>query len=276
MGKFSLLLSQLPDGIPVPEVHGVAASPLWGLVEGASTLLYFVLFFYMLYHCNRNDPDSRFWFWIIIIAQPLGLIAYILVRFLPSREIHLPDFFRRWTRHRELTRLEIAAEQIGNPYQYILWGDALRDVRKFDQAGEAYRMALAKEPQNLQALWGAAQVALVQKRFEDTKSLTAQIIERDPEYKFGDALLAHGRALFELGDIEGARTVVEQHVRRWRHPESLYLLAEIHDRLGDARSAKDCLTMLVKDINASPTAIARRYSRWKSMAQRMLRKLSTP
>lgn len=267
-----LLLSQILGQVP----HSPFVGSTWliGTLGGLTSLVYFVLFFYMLYHCDRNEPDRNFWFWIIFIAQPFGLVAYILVRYLPSRDVRIPAKFLRWTRQRELTRLEIAAEQIGNPYQYILWGDALRDVRMFDQAFHAYGQALAKDPRNLQALWGSAQVALIQKRYSDVLSFTAVILEMDPEYKFGDVLLAHGRALSETGKDDEALSSLDKHVKRWRHPESLYLLAEIHDRRGDSKTARECLTMLVKDINASPAPIARRHGRWKNMANRRLKKMA--
>lgn len=237
------------------------------------TLFYTVFLIWMLVHCYRNEPDRQFWIWILLIAQPIGAIAYLVLRYIPSREFPTPAFMRRWTRGRELTRLETAAAQIGNAHQYVQWGDALREVGLHDQASEAYAKALEKDPQNLQALWGSALVAVQQKRHQDVREFTRLVLMKDAQYKFGDVSLAHGRALDELEEKEAAREHMEQHVRRWRHPEALYLLAKLSACQGDQAAARKHLQALIQDINGCPTAIARKYGRWKSLARQMLRKL---
>lgn len=172
-------------------------------------------------------------------------------------------------------RLETAAEQIGNPHQFVQWGDALREVGKLDQAARAYERALAKEPVNLPALWGAAQVAVSQKRFADVGTLTRRILDKDPQYKFGDVSLAYGRALNELGESDAARVHFEHHAKRWRHPEALYLLSQLYVTQGQPQLARQQLLGLIQDINGSPVAIARKFGRWKSRARQLLRKLPT-
>jgi hypothetical protein len=243
------------------------------IVTSLLTIPYFVFFIWMLIHCYRTEPDRFFWIWILIIAQPIGPIAYFLLRYLPSKEFPAPAFVRRWTRGRELVRLETAAEQIGNPHQFVLWGDALRELGHLDKAKEAYERALKKDPQQIQALWGAAQVALSQKRYADARLLTRRVLDKDPQYKFGDVSLAHARALNELGELDAARTHLEQHIRRWRHPEAMYLLAKLCANQGDTIAARQHLLGLIQDINGSPAAIARKFGRWKSLARQLLRKL---
>ena len=58
------------------------------------------------------------------------------VRYFPAMNQQAPSFLRKWTRGKDLARLETAAEQIGNPHQFIQWGDALRDVGRWQEAGE--------------------------------------------------------------------------------------------------------------------------------------------
>jgi hypothetical protein len=237
------------------------------------SLLYFPFFIWMLIHCLRNEPDRQLWLWIMILAQGIGPVAYFVLRYLPSKEFPTPAFLRKWTRGRELARLETAAEQIGNPHQFVRWGDALREVGLLDRANAAYERALKKDPNDIQALWGAARVATQQKRYSDVRSLTRRVLDQDPQYKFGDVSLAYGRALNELGECDAARTHFEQHARRWRHPEALYLLATLCANQGDTKEARQHLSGLIQDINGSPAAIARRFGRWKSLARQMLRKL---
>lgn len=237
------------------------------------TFPYMAFLVWMLFHCYRTEPDRQFWIWILLIAQPIGPIAYFVLRYLPSKEFPAPAVFRRWRRGRELARLETAAEQIGNAHQFVQWGDALREVGQMDRAQDAYERALKKDGNNLQALWGSAQVAAHRKRFAEVRVFTRQVLDKDAQYKFGDVSLAHGKALNELREIDAALVHLEQHVRRWRHPEAVYLLAKLHMDHGNTQAAKQQLLGLIQDVNGSPTAIARKYGRWKSRARQMLRKL---
>lgn len=266
-------ISEIPILTSVTSV-GTGINFIYEIVAPLLTAPYFLFWIWMLIHCYRTEPDRQFWIWILIIAQPIGTLAYFFLRYLPSREFAVPSFLRRWTRGRQLARLETAAFQIGNPHQYVQWGNALREVGLLDRAHEAFQRALEKDSQNLQALWGAAQVASLQKRYNDLKSLTRQILDQDPQYKFGDVSLEHGRALMKLGEFEAARIHLEQHVKRWRHPEAMYMLAELYAILGETRGAQESLQSLIQDINGSPSAIARKHGRWKSRAKQLLRKLN--
>ena len=269
------LLAQISE-IPMHDVErsGSALFVMFEILASLLTAPYFLFWVWMLYHCYRTEPDRQFWIWILIIAQPIGPLAYFVLRYLPSKEFAAPAFVRRWTRGPGLARLETAAHQIGNPYQFVQWGDALREVGFLDRANEAYSQALKKDGANIQALWGAAQVADSQKRFADLKSQTRQILDKDPQYKFGDVSLAYGRALKELGEQSEARSHLEQHIKRWRHPEAMYLLAELYVDQGETKAARETLQSLIQDINGSPTAIARKHGRWKSRAKQLLRKLN--
>lgn len=246
------------------------------LIDGAFSVLsivYFVFWGWMIWHCVQTEPDRHFWLWLLIIVPGIGPVVYFATRYLPSVNYQPPAFLRRWTRSRELSRLETAAIQIGNPHQFIQWADALRDAGMLDQAASAYAKALAKEPQNLQALWGASQVAAAQKRFGDVQQWTRRILEKDPQYKFGDVSLACGKSLMELGDTAAATEHLDQHVRRWRHPEAVYILASLQAGQGNTKVAREHLQAMLHDINGSPVAIARRHGRWRSRARQLLKKL---
>lgn len=238
-----------------------------------TTVLYFAFWLWMVWHCLRTEPDRFLWLWVLLIVPGVGPVLYFVLRYLPSTEFRPPSFLRRWTRGRELARLETAAIQIGNPHQFIQWGDALREVGRYEEAASAFDRALQKDALNLQALWGAAQVATIRKQRERTRDLTRQILDKDPQYKFGDVSLAHGKALIELGDRNAAATHFEQHIRRWRHPEAVYLLASLCAEQGHRQAARDHLQSVLHDINGSPAAIARKHGRWKSRAKQLLRKL---
>jgi len=242
-------------------------------VSSVLSAIYLVFWLWMVWHCLRTEPDRFFWLWLMVVVQIVGPLLYFAVRYCPSVNMKGPAVVRRWTRRRELDRLEVAARQIGNAHQYCQWGDALREVGLADQAARAYDQALAKDPTSLPALWGATQVAATQGRSIDVLHLARRILERDPQYKFGDVSLALGKAMIDVGDEQDAVRHFEQHVRRWRHPEALYLLATLYVRQGNAPAAREQLQALLMDLRGSPASIARQHGRWKSRARQLLKKL---
>lgn len=254
---------------PVP----FAPSPLEWFFGTAFSVLYFAFIIWMLVECLRKDPDRYLWMWLILLFQPFGAIIYFLVRWLPSNDLRAPRFLRKWFKSKEMHRLESAAAQIGNAYHHIQLGDALREAGQIDRAGTAYLRALEKEPKNLQALWGAALVDMEHHEFERARGRLEQVLEIDPQYKFGDVSLAYGRALGELARLDEARAHLEKHVRRWRQPEALYLLATLCVQQGAPRDARAHLEAMLLDIDGSPRAIARKQGMWRSKGRRLLRKL---
>ncbi|MCH7685326.1 MAG: tetratricopeptide repeat protein [Planctomycetes bacterium] len=287
-----LMLLQTGDEIPIPsevspEVYpeygepysGDYVSPFFWLsggMVGLFGLLALAFWIWMLIHCYRNEPDRFFWIWLMIIFGPGSLIVsviYFLVRWLPGNEIKTPTALKRWTRGREIERLAIAAHQIGNAHQHIQLGHALLETGQHDRAGEAYRNALEKDPENLQALWGAAQVDMQNNQFDSAAQRLSKLLSIDPQYKFGDVSLAYGKTLYELGNFDGAREHLEGHIQRWRHPGSLFLLATLEHEQNNHTQAREHLYAMLQDINGSPKAIARKFGIWKSKARKLLKKL---
>jgi hypothetical protein len=244
---------------------------IWPLMWLFSAL--FVPFWvWMLWHCYKNEPDREFWFWMMLLIQPAAVV-YFFARWLSGGGATLPKGLKRWTRGREIEQLEIAARQIGNPHQWIQLGDALRDVGRYAEAAAAYQTALAKEADNIQALWGAGIASLELKQVPEAYTFLEKALAIKPDYKFGDLSLAFGRTLCELGEVDRSTAHLKQHVQRWPHAEALYLLATLELERGHPDQARNHLEGLLLDIKCSPRAIARKQSRWKSRATKLLKQI---
>lgn len=260
------LLSDLPLPLSIVGTLLIYGMPLLGAA-------YFVFWLWMLTHCILYEPDKFFWVWLLLIAWFPGAIVYAVVRYFPAREFTGPLWLRRSFRGPELRRLEIATRQIGNPHQFVVYGDALRELGLWSQARVAYDSALQKDPRTLPALWGAAQVAVAENRPADVRDLARRALDLDPQYKFGDVSLAYGRALQDLGETDAARAHFAQHVRRWRHPEAVYRLATLYEAAGDRAAAQEQAENLLRDLATCPTAIARKHGRWQSRARQLLKRV---
>ncbi|HVJ83297.1 MAG TPA: tetratricopeptide repeat protein [Planctomycetia bacterium] len=241
--------------------------------SGPWSYVYVILLIWMLAYCARYDPDRGVWLWVMLIIQPFGAIAYFFIRWLPSSTLQPPKFLRRFLCGRELERKRIAAAQIGNAHQHVELGDALRDVGRLKEASDSYEHALAKDPKNLAALWGAGLVSYRLENYSLARERLGRVLEIDPSYKFGDVSLTYANTLLKLNENDAARAHLEQHTKRWRHPESLYRLAEIRAQNGDPKAARELLQGLIMDVDASPRAISRKFYFWKGRARRLIRKL---
>lgn len=244
---------------------------MWGIAFAG--LAYSAFWVWMLIHSLRFEPDKTFWLWLMIVAPFPGAMVYLVARVIPAADWHTPVWLQRFTRSRELAQLASATEMIGNAHQFVQYGDALRETAQWSEAATAYDNALRKDPGSLPALWGAALVARQQKKWDDVLRFCRPILDRDPQYRFGDASFAYGSALLETGDTAGGRAHLEKHCQRWRNPEAVYRLAERCAADGDAAAAKQYAMDVIRDINSSPSAIARKHGRWKSLARKLLNRL---
>ena len=263
--------NQFDGRVPPPEAINPYLA-IFSLVMPLVWLIGAAFWLWMIIECCRSDPDRNFWIWILIFV-PFGSIVYFFVRWLATHRIRLPGPLRNLANRGKLRKLETAARQIGNPHQYIQWGDALKDASLPEKADAAYTEALQKEPDNIQALWGSGQTLVTRSQFDAAKDRFIRVLEIDNQYKFGDVSLELARCQIELGDKDTARDHLIDHVRRWRHPESVYMLALLEADQGQTETAKEHLQALIHDVDGSPKGIARRHSVWRSKAKRMLKRL---
>lgn len=229
---------------------------------------------WMLVHCIRHDPERNLWLWVVLIGSAPGAFIYFLVRWLPGARLSSgSSLFSRWAKGRQIPRLEVAARNIGNAHQFVELGDAYRETGKTSRAAECFKQALAKDPEHMQALWGAAQVEMQLSNFSAARPHLEQILAKDETYKFGDVSLAYCRTLAGLKDSDAAFARLEQHLKRWTHPEAYVLIATILVAQGYPEAAREKLEATLSDLRGGPAFFARQNRGWARKAQRMLSRL---
>jgi hypothetical protein len=232
------------------------------------------LWVWMLIHCARFDPEKRIWLWILFLGNAPAAFVYFLVRWLPGSNFSAGSaVLARWKRSRQIPRLEAAARNIGNCHQFVELGEAYRETRQPDRAAECFKRALAKDAQHLPALWGAAQTAIQRDDYAAARPHLEQILARDETYKFGDVSLAYCRTLMRLNETEAARARLEQHLKRWTHPEAYVLLASILIDLGENQPAREYLEATLADLSGGPAFFARQNRGWARKARKLLARL---
>ncbi len=245
-------------------------------VDLALPVISLLFWLWMLIDCvlHRNDPEWTTWLIVILIFNFFAAIAYFIVKFLPrSRGAIAPRFFSRFTRKQELWTAEAAARNIGKDHQYVELGNLLLEMRLLPRAEESFNTAIQKNESNLQARWGLAQVAILQKQLEPARDQLQVILAKEPDFKFGDASAAYGKVLFELKDFEAAKAHLDQHVKRWTSPESRVIAAEVAIQLGDLEAARSHLEAMLNGIRGGPQFHYKNNRRYVRKAERLLQGL---
>lgn len=236
-------------------------------------LLATAFWIWMILYCIQNDSERQVWLWILLFFPGVGPLIYFFARWVPSSSFAMPTFLKRWADAGKIRRLEVSAQQIGNPYQFTEWGDALRDTKQWGTAAAAYQQALCKDPKNLPALWGLANCQLSLGNYAGARDPLATIIRIDPTYKFGDVSLLYGRTLHALGERDAELEHWRTHMKRWRQPEASYTLAQVLIERGENAEAAQLLQSMIADIEITPRALARKVFFWKGRGKRLLRSI---
>ncbi|HEY9848212.1 MAG TPA: tetratricopeptide repeat protein [Leptolyngbyaceae cyanobacterium] len=228
---------------------------------------------FMIYDCVQNERERNTWLWILILLNFPGAVIYFLTRKLPRMDVAVPKYFTRWTRSRELWIAEADARNIGKAHQFIVLGNLLCDMGMLERAENAYQTALEKEPNNTQALWGASFVDIENKKFDTAKQYLEKLLKLEPDFKYGDGSLAYAKTLVALQDWETAKTHLEQHIKRWSHPEASIMMATIHSQEGNAQKARQYLENMLTRIRGASYFHYKRNRYWVNKAEKLLKTL---
>jgi hypothetical protein len=207
----------------------------------------------MMFDCVRNEPRGSNWMWLLIMLNFPGAVIYFVARKLPYLDLPVPNFFKRWTMKDALWNAEAGVVNIGKSHQYVTLGNVLMEMSDLDRALECYQTAVQKEPSNTHALWGCATIEIQRQNFGSAREYLEDLLDRDSEYKRGEASLVYGKSLYELQQWSAAKEHLDLDVKRWSHSESFLLLAKIAlDRDSDKVAAKNYLTTMLARLKVSP------------------------
>lgn len=225
----------------------------------AALLVAVVLWLWMLLHCVRRDPDRPTWLWMLLVFPVLGGVFYFLDRWLPLYSGAVAG--GRGVRRRDIEQAEQDARNIGNPHQYLELGDLLWKRRQFARAAEAYRLALERDPEDIRAHYSVGRATLHEGKLDEARTHLSQVIAIDPQYRTGDAALAYGRVLIDLGEYDRAKVHLTADLRRRGDPEARLLLARAILEGGDIDEATSRLEALLDSLRAGRSPTSKRLAR---------------
>jgi tetratricopeptide (TPR) repeat protein len=229
----------------------------------------------MIFDCVRNEPKGSSWLWLLIVLNIPGAFIYFAARKLPYLDIPIPNFFKRWTMKDALWNAEAGVTNIGKSHQYITLANVLMEMGNLDRALECYQEALQREPGNNHALWGCATIEMQRRNFDLAREHLKKILDREADYKRGEASLLYGKALYELQQWSIAKEHLDRDVKQWSHSESFILLAKIALNCdGNRVAAKNYLDTMLARLKASPRYNYRKHQHLIRSAEKMLKTLN--
>jgi hypothetical protein len=229
----------------------------------------------MIFDCARNEPKGSSWLWLLIMLNFPGAIIYFIARKLPYLHLPVPTFFKQWTMQEALWNAEAGVTNIGKSHQYVVLGNVLVEMGNVNRALECYQQALSQEPGNTHALWGCATVEIERKNFEGARSHLKDLLDRDADYKRGEASLLYGKTLYQLKEWAAAKEYLALDLKMWGHSESFLLLAKIAANIDrDSVAAKHYLETMLARLKASPRYNYQKNQTLIRSAQMMLKTLN--
>jgi hypothetical protein len=228
---------------------------------------------WLLVDNNRRGGDT-FWFWVILLFQPLGAWAYFFAVKLPTLQ-GAPGFQANgrlaalFQRRASLDELRYRAEHIPTLTNRLALAQRLIEKRLYGEAVPHLEAALKTEPDHGQVLYSLALCHARTGRPDQALPLLDRLLARDPRWSnyIGWHLLVEARD--EKGDGAGALEACRELVRFAPTLQHHCLLAEHLLNQGRTDEARAVLERSLRDHAFAPGPIRRRNRRWASAARRL-------
>jgi hypothetical protein len=217
---------------------------------------------WMLIDCVMNEPNRFLWLWIIFVGNVLGALAYFAIRKAPVMRYNSSPLFARLTRGGDVARAEADVMNIGNAHHYMKLGELYLETGNNTKAGAAFRTALEKDPADIQSLWGSAQADVKNKEYAAAVPKLEKILKQDFDYKYGEASLLYGKALFELKETAKAKKHLLKHLDKWSPPEAKYMMGSLLADEGKNQEAHGILNSAIQEMKGAPAYYRAKNRKW--------------
>ena len=249
---------------------------LYGLLSAPLGWLATAFWIWMIVDCLKNSSGrERQWIWLLVFLNVFGAAIYFVVCWWPrsNHQLPMPSFAKRFAAKDKLWQAEADARNIGKAYQFVRLGELLYSLGDRTQAQNAYDAAIAQEPENQQALWGLANLAMDRKDWTGAKERLTSLLQEDPNFKYGDASALYGQLLYQLGEVDEARTYLEENSKHNGTPEAALLLAQIQQQQGDGEQARETVASMVAKVKGSPPYYFKQHRGTVRRAERLMKSL---
>lgn len=239
-------------------------SPLY-LAQAALTV-------WMLVDAYRRGVDF-YWYWIILIFQPLGAWAYFFV--FKAKELRMDSGWLTGLFHRppSIEELRHRAERSATLASRLELAERLTEVSEYAEALPHVEAVLAREAEHCQALFLLATSHRGLGHPERAVPSLEKLIARHPSWRDYQAWHTLIEVRREAGDQTGALASCRELVRVAPSLQHKCLLAEQLLRTGEKTEAAKVVEQGLEDYHYLTGLSRRRDRRWVGKAKQLLKQV---
>jgi hypothetical protein len=225
---------------------------------------------WMLVDAYRRSAEW-FWFWIILLLQPIGAWVYFfLFKARDLAGLKVPMVFQRRI---SLDELRYRVEQTPTLANHAALAERLMERGEFEEAIPHLEKALAMEPDHCQILYSLTVCYRATGQTDKSLPLLDRLLIRDRRWSDYAAWRLLIEARGELGDQEGALAAARELERLAPTLQHRCLLAGQLLNAGLLNEAGELLERSLQDHQFAPGPIRRRNRRWAGEARRLQKRL---
>jgi hypothetical protein len=225
----------------------------------------------MAVHAVKHGKAGS-WLWIILLFGPVGSAIYLF-----SEVLDVPTGFAhrgpRKVTASDADRAEAEARRLDTAGAWTAAATLHRHRSEFARAVDAARRAVERKPQDPEARYELGMSLLGGDHGAEAAEVLHTVVQHDPRYASGDALLALAHAQEMAADLAGARRSLEMLTEQTARPEILFELASVQSRLGDADAARLNLNRIIEEAQLVPDYLQRSVRPWVKRAERTLKEM---
>jgi hypothetical protein len=227
---------------------------------------------WMLVDAYRRGVEM-YWYWIILIFQPLGAWAYFFV--FKAKDLHIDQSWLAGLFHRppSMQELRHRAERSATMASRLELAERLTEGGDYAEALPHLEAVLAREAEHCQALFLLAACHRGRGHPEQGVPLLEKLIARHPswsDYRAWHTLIEVQR---EVGDLAGAVAKCRELDRVAPSLQHKCLLAEHLLMTGATTEAGKIVTQGLEDYHYLTGLSRRRDRRWIGKAKQLLKKI---
>ena len=235
-------------------------------------ILVFAFQVWMLIDAIRRQE----WIWAVCIFIGFGLSAILYYFFhyraisgSMSRGFELPG---AGTRQR-IKELQAQIYHLDKAHHHLQLGDVYFRRNQFSKAEQSYRLALEREPCDIDARAHLGQALLRQKRAQEAKPILQQVCLENPKHDYGHSIMAYAETLMALRESNEAIAVWQIVLQNNNYARARVQLAELYSASEKKDLARSELKEVLADDFHAPKFQRKRDRVWVRRAKSLLRKL---
>lgn len=237
-------------------------------------LYYLVAAVYIWMLVDAYRRRAEFWWYLIILFVPFGVLIYFFVVKVPDRQRSGGGAFSRLVqREPSLDELRYRAGETPSVVNKLALADALLARGQYQEAAAIYQDVRSNDRENKEALYGHSLSLMGMHRYAEAADELHELMEIDNSYRDYAAALDYGEALWQSGEHEDAVDLLHGLVGVDGRINHRIALAHYLGLSGKRDEAREQLQTALGDYEHQPAFVKRRDSHWAAQAHKMLRDL---